>query len=71
MSCNDFCSDDCDCGESLAYPAHTSWDEGPCYICGEHVTPEQGWHKEDFDGAQRHWCADHQPVWSRAYGASS
>lgn len=43
------------------------WDEGPCYICSVHVPPGKGWHKEDFDGMQRHWCDAHQPVWSRAY----
>jgi hypothetical protein len=48
-----------------AYPAHTTLDEGPCYICGEHVPRNLGWHREDFDGVSRHWCPDHQPVWSR------
>ena len=47
-------------------PQHQeSWDSGPCYICGEHVPPHLGWHREDFDGVSRHWCPDHQPVWSR------
>lgn len=71
MSCNDFCSDGCDCGENLAYPARTSWDEGPCYICSTNVPPEEGWHREDFDGVSRHWCPDHQPVWSRVYDGVS
>lgn len=41
-----------------------NWESGPCYICGEDVPPWLGWHREDSDGV-RHWCLDHQPVWSR------
>lgn len=37
----------------------------PCYICGKHVASEDGWHRKEKDDAQRHWCPEHQPVWSR------
>jgi hypothetical protein len=47
-------------------PPKIRWDEGPCYICGQNVSPETGWHREDYDGVRRHWCPEHQPVWSRA-----
>ncbi len=54
------------CDPALCATTEASrWDEGPCYICGAHVGPEEGWHREDYDDVQRHWCADHQPVWSR------
>lgn len=40
------------------------WDEGPCYLCGDHVPSEVGWHREDEHGHRRHWCPAHRPAWS-------
>lgn len=53
------------CGRCPGVVQPVRWDAGPCYICGAFVEPSDGWHREDYDGVSRHWCPDHQPVWSR------
>lgn len=53
------------CGRCPGVVQEVHWDAGACYICGVHVSPSDGWHREDYDGVSLHWCPDHQPVWSR------